>query len=140
MFGKTMSISDELMGRWYQLLFNEKPAGHPMVAKKELARRIVAQYHGEGAAQQALADFEKRFSKKDYSDASTLAVPAEMWIVELVEKTGKFKSRGDIRRLIQGGGVTLDGQKITDDKARVRLQTGQLLKAGKLVVARLEVQ
>jgi tyrosyl-tRNA synthetase len=59
-----------------------------------------------------------------------------MWIVELVEKTGKFKSRGDIRRLIQGGGVTLDGAKITDDKARVQLQTGQVLKAGKLVVAR----
>jgi len=138
MFGKTMSVSDELMGRWYRLLFNEQPTGHPMAAKKELARRIVAQYHGEAAGQQALADFEKRFSKKDYSDAGNLAVPAsEMWIVELVELTGQFKSRSDIRRLVQAGGVSLDGQKITDDKARVRLQSGQLLKAGKLVVARL---
>lgn len=137
MFGKTMSISDELMARWYRLLFNEQVTGHPMAAKKELARRIVAQYHGDDDARQALADFEKRFSKKDYADAETLSVPAEMWIVELVEKTGKFKSRGDIRRLIQGGGVTLDGVKITDDKARVQLQTGQVLKAGKLVVVRL---
>ena len=137
MFGKTMSISDELMARWYRLLFNEQVTGHPMAAKKELARRIVAQYHGDDDARQALADFEKRFSKKDYADAETMSVPAEMWIVELVEKTGKFKSRGDIRRLIQGGGVTLDGVKITDDKARVQLQTGQVLKAGKLVVVRL---
>ena len=139
MFGKTMSVSDELMARWYKLLFNAQPTGHPMTAKKELARRIVAQYHGEAAGQQALADFEKRFSKKDYSAAGNLDVPAEMWIVELVEKTGQFKSRSDIRRLIQAGGVSLDGAKITDDKTRVALKTGQVLKAGKLVVARLNV-
>jgi tyrosyl-tRNA synthetase len=137
MFGKAMSISDELMSRWYRLLFNDQPTGHPMEAKKALARRIVAQYHGEEAGQQALADFEKRFSKKDYSDADELSVPAYIWIVELVEKTGKFKSRGDIRRIIQQGGVTIDGEKITDDKERVTIRTGQILKAGKLVVVKL---
>jgi len=137
MFGKVMSISDELMGRWYQLLFNDQPAGHPMAAKKALARRIVEQYHGAAAGPPALAEFEKRFSKKDYSDVGELCVPAEIWIVELVEQTGKFKSRGDIRRLIQQGGVTLDGAKITDDKARVTVRSGQILKAGKLVVVKL---
>ncbi len=139
MFGKAMSISDELMGRWYKLLFNDQPTGHPMEAKKALARRIVEQYHGMAAGAQALEDFEKRFSKKDYSDAGELSVTAEIWIVELVEKTGKFKSRGDIRRIIQQGGVTIDGEKITDDKARVTLRTGQILKAGKLVVVKLLV-
>jgi len=139
MFGKAMSISDELMGRWYKLLFNDQPTGHPMEAKKALAQRIVEQYHGGAAGAQALEDFEKRFSKKDYSDAGELSVPAEIWIVELVEKTGKFKSRGDIRRIIQQGGVTIDGEKITDDKARVTLRTGQILKAGKLVVVKLLV-
>jgi tyrosyl-tRNA synthetase len=137
MFGKVMSISDELMARWYALLFGDKPAEHPMQAKKELARRLVEQYHGSGA--QALEEFEKRFSKKDYSDAGTLSVPSEIWIVELVEKAGKFKSRGDIRRLIQQGGVTLDGEKITDDKAKIVVKTGQIIKAGKLVVAKLTV-
>ena len=137
MFGKAMSISDELMGRWYRLLFNGQPAGHPMEAKKALARRIVEQYHDADAGQQAVAEFEKRFSKKDYSDAGELRVPAEIWIVELVEKTGQFKSRGDIRRLIQQGGVTIDGAKIADDKARVTIRTGQILKAGKLVVVKL---
>jgi tyrosyl-tRNA synthetase len=139
MFGKTMSISDELMTQWYTLLLGRQPTGHPMEAKKELARALVEQYHGPVAAEQAREEFEKQFSKKDYSDAGTLAVPAEIWIVELIEKTGKFKSRGDIRRLIQGGGVTIDGHKITDDKARVTIHTGQILKAGKLVVVKLVV-
>lgn len=139
-FGKTMSISDALMERWYRLLLDSQPTGHPMEAKKELARRLVAQYHGETAAAQARAEFEKKFSKRDYAEvAETLVVPGEIWIVELVEKTGKFKSRGEVRRLIQQGGVTIDGQKITDDKARVPIQPGQLLKAGKLVVVKLAV-
>lgn len=139
-FGKTMRISDELMTRWYTLLLNAKPAGHPMEAKKALAHALVEQYHGKPAADVAREEFEKQFSKKDYSEvAETLTVPAEIWIVELVEKTGKFKSRGDIRRVIQQGGVTLDGQKISDDKAKVTVRAGQILKAGKLVVVKLQV-
>jgi len=139
-FGKTMSISDELMGRWYRLLLGRAPVGHPMEAKKQLAHALVAQYHNAAAADQARAEFEQQFSKKDYAEvAETLTVPAEIWVVELVEKTGKFKSRGEIRRLIQGGGVSLDGRKITDDKANIAVQTGQILKAGKLVVVKLSV-
>ena len=148
MFGKTMSIGDELMWKWYALLFLKTPAeiadlkrGHPMEAKKALAHAIVAQYHDAAAADHARGDFEKQFSKKDLADiAESLNVPAgETWIVELVEKTGKFKSRGDIRRLIQQGGVTLDGQKITDDQTRVTVSNGQILKAGRLVVVKLTV-
>jgi tyrosyl-tRNA synthetase len=148
MFGKTMSIGDDLMWKWYALLFFKTPAeiadlkkGHPMEAKKSLARAIVAQYHDAAAADHAREDFEKQFSKKDLSEiAESLSVPAgEIWIVELVEKTGKFKSRGEIRRLIQQGGFTLDGQKITDDKTRVTVRDGQILKAGKLVVVKLTV-
>jgi tyrosyl-tRNA synthetase len=148
MFGKTMSIGDELMWKWYALLLGKTPGeiaelkkAHPMEAKKALAHAIVAQYHNATAADHACQDFEKQFSKKDLSEiAESLSVPAgEIWIVELVEKTGKFKSRGDIRRIIQQGGVTLDGQKITDDKTRVTVNDGQILKAGKLVVVKLVV-
>ncbi len=148
MFGKTMSIGDDLMWKWYALLFFKTPAeiaelkkGHPMEAKKALAHAIVAQYHGAAAADHAREDFQKQFSRKDLAEiAESLSVPAgEIWIVELVEKTGKFKSRGDIRRVIQQGGVTFDGQKITDDKARVTVRDGQVLKAGKLVVVKLAV-
>jgi tyrosyl-tRNA synthetase len=146
MFGKTMSIGDDLMWKWYALLFFKTPAeiaelkkGHPMEAKKALAHAIVAQYHGIAAADHAREDFEKQFSRKDLSEiAETLSVPpGEIWIVELVEKTGKFKSRGDIRRVIQQGGVSLDGQKITDDKTKLTVHDGQILKAGKLVVVKL---
>ena len=139
MFGKTMSISDELMARWYSLLLGRTAEGHPMEAKKALGHALVAQYHGATAADQARDEFEKQFSKKDLAEvAESLTVPAgDIWIVELVEKTGKFKSRGDIRRVIQQGGVTVDGQKITDDKARVTVKNGQILKAGKLVVVKL---
>jgi tyrosyl-tRNA synthetase len=146
MFGKTMSISDDLMWKWYGLLLGKTPAeiatiksGHPMEAKKRLAHAIVAQYHGGTVADRAREEFEKQFSRKDLAEvADSLAVSAgEIWIVELVEKTGKFKSRGDIRRVIQQGGVSLDGQRITDDKARVTVQNGQVLKAGKLVVVKL---
>jgi tyrosyl-tRNA synthetase len=140
MFGKTMSISDELMARWYAVLLDRKPEGHPMEAKKALAHAIVARYHGPSAADQAQAEFEQQFSKKDYTEvAETLAVPGDIWIVELVAKTGKFRTRGDIRRLIQGGGVTVDGRKITDEKARITVRSGQVLKAGKLVVVKLQV-
>lgn len=141
MFGKTMSISDELMGRWFRLLLGKPPEhDHPLHAKKALARALVGHYHGPEAAAQAAAEFEKQFAKKDYADvAETLAVPAEIWIVELLEKTGHFKSRSDMRRLIQQGGVSLDGQKITDDKTRVAVRDGQILKAGKLVVVKLAV-
>ena len=139
MFGKAMSISDESMARWYALLLGRKPEGHPMEAKKALAQALVEQYHGQAAAARARAEFDQKFSKRDYNEvAENLPVPAgEIWIVELVEKTGKFKSRGDIRRLIQQGGVTIDGQKITDDKARVTVKNGQILKAGKLVIVKL---
>ncbi|HXI82773.1 MAG TPA: tyrosine--tRNA ligase [Verrucomicrobiae bacterium] len=148
MFGKTMSIGDELMWKWYALLIGKTPAeiadlkkGHPMEAKKVLAHAIVAQYQDAAAADHAREDFEKQFSKKDLAEiAENLGVPAgEIGIVELVEKTGKFKSRGDIRRIIQQGGVSVDGNKITDAGAKVTVRSGQILKAGKLVVVKLTV-
>jgi tyrosyl-tRNA synthetase len=141
MFGKTMSISDALMPRWYNLLLGKPVAhSHPMEAKKALAHAIVEQYHGRAAADAARAEFDQKFSKKDYNEvADALTVPAEIGLLDLVEKTGKFKSRSDIRRLIEQGGVTLDGAKLTDPKTRVTVQPGQILKAGKLVIVKLIV-
>jgi len=141
MFGKTMSISDELMARWYALLLGRKPEGHPMEAKKTLARSLVEQYHGRAAADTAREDFEKQFSKRELNEVARVfpIAPGEYGLVELLEKVHSFKSRSDIRRVIQQGGVTLDGRKITDDKARVVVGGGEILKAGKLVVVRLSI-
>ena len=148
MFGKTMSIGDDLMWKWYALLFFKTPAEiaalkklHPMEAKKALAHAIVAQYHGVAAADRAREDFEKQFSTRDLKEvARVLPVPAgEIWIIELIEKAHKFGSRSEIRRLIQGGGVSIDGQKVTDEKTRVPVRDGMVLKVGKLIVVKLAV-
>jgi tyrosyl-tRNA synthetase len=147
-FGKTMSISDELMWKWYSLLLGKTPAeittlkdAHPMEVKKALAHTIVAQYDGSEAADEARLDFEKQFSKKQLSEiARVLPVASgEIWIIELIEKAHQFSSRSEIRRLIQGGGVSLDGRRIADEKARVSVHDGMILKIGKLIVVKLAV-
>jgi tyrosyl-tRNA synthetase len=148
MFGKTMSIGDDLMWKWYALLFlktspeiAELKKGHPMDAKKALAHAIVAQYHGPTAANHAREDFEKQFSKKELKEIARL-LPVELgeiWIIDLIEKAHKFNSRSEIRRLIHGGGISIDGQKITDEKARVIVRDGMILKVGKLIVVKLAV-
>jgi tyrosyl-tRNA synthetase len=148
MFGKTMSIGDDLMWKWYALLFAKAPGeiaslkkGHPMEAKKALAHAVVVQYHGAAAADHAREDFEKQFSKKQLKEVARLLpiAPGEIWIIDLIEKAHKFNSRSEIRRLIHGGGVSVDGQKIVDEKARVMVRDGMIVKVGKLIVVKLVV-
>jgi len=145
-FGKAMSISDELMWRWYELLFGKTQAevatlkaGHPMEAKKALAAALVERFHSADAARAAREHFDNQFSKKKLDEvAEPLTVPAgKIGLIELVEKSGVFKSRSDIRRVIQEGGVQLDGQKLTDPKAVIEPRAGQILRAGKRVVRKI---
>ena len=131
MFGKVMSISDELMSRWYKLLFNDQPDGHPMEAKKALARRIVAQYHGEEAAGTARTKFEAQFSKKDYQE---VAVPLSLngnksvRLLDLLFGTGTFPSKSYLHRKFVEGAIKTDkGQKITDPYAIVENFGGDVL-------------
>lgn len=145
-FGKAMSISDELMWGWYEMLLGKTPAeitalktGHPMEAKKALAAALVERFHGADAARAAREHFDNQFSKKKLDEvAEPLVIPAgQIGLIELVEKTGAFKSRSDIRRVIQEGGVQLDGQKLTDPKLVIELRAGQILKAGKRAVRKI---
>ncbi|MBM3890502.1 MAG: tyrosine--tRNA ligase, partial [Verrucomicrobia bacterium] len=147
-FGKAMSISDETMWGWYEMLFGKTPSeiaalkgGHPMEAKKALAAALVERFHGAAAARAAAEHFDKQFSKKKLDEvAEPLAIPAgKIGLIELVEKTGAFKSRSDIRRVIQEGGVQLDGQKLTDPTAVIEPRAGQILRAGKRVVRKIEL-
>ncbi|HUJ10083.1 MAG TPA: tyrosine--tRNA ligase [Verrucomicrobiae bacterium] len=120
MFGKTMSIGDELMARWYELLLGSKPEGHPMEAKKALAHAIVERYHGKPAADHAREDFEKQFSKKDYSEAAeplSMKNRKSVRLLDLLWETNKFKSRGHIRTLFEQGAIKLDGRPVTDPNA-----------------------
>ncbi|MBU6170776.1 MAG: tyrosine--tRNA ligase [Verrucomicrobia bacterium] len=144
MFGKLMSVSDELMDRYYTLLLGEArdPSGHPMDAKKSLAEKLTARYHGEAAATAARADWDTRFSKKDLSAAelpeiSLADLPAESTVLTLTAHAfksafGLEKSNGELRKqFISSGSVQLNGEKLTDPAATVSLKAGDTLKLSK---------
>lgn len=142
MFGKLMSISDTLMARYYLLLLGkELPAGaHPMEAKKQLGFEIVQRYHSTEAAAAALEDFNTRFSRRDLAHAElpvfSAAGLAQRDIVSVVVAAfagafQKTRSRGDARRLVEGGSVQLRGEKISDPKAVPDFQPGDVLRLDK---------
>jgi tyrosyl-tRNA synthetase len=145
MFGKLMSISDELMKRYYLLLLGkEMPAIHPMDAKKQLAAEIVERYHSGETAQAALEDFNTRFSKRDldHAELSELSLnglaPDILSVVEAAfVKVGVKRTRSEIRRLIQQGSVQLNGEKITDPKATPELKSGDALRLDKTHAVRI---
>jgi tyrosyl-tRNA synthetase len=147
MFGKLMSISDELMARYYPLLLErELPAEqHPMEAKKQLAREIVETYHTSVDGQRALDEWEQRFSARrlDQADLPAFAPPAgERNIISLVVAAyaaafGLTKSRAEVRRLIEQGSVQLQGEKIREPKAEPVLAPGDVLRLDKTRAVRL---
>ncbi|MEI6871565.1 MAG: tyrosine--tRNA ligase [Verrucomicrobiota bacterium] len=140
MFGKIMSISDPLMARYYTLLLGQTvPDIHPMDAKKELARRIVARYHSQEEGDAALSDFNTRFSKKDLDHADLPVVDAAQLGSDIISAvvaaySAGFqitKSRGDARRLVEQGSVQWQAEKITDLKAALTFTPGAVLRLDK---------
>ncbi len=144
MFGKLMSVSDELMGRYYLLLLGgaRDPSGHPMDAKKALAEKLTARYHGDEAGAAARADWDTRFSKKDLSAAELpelpiADLPAELTVLSLAAHAFKAafdleKSNSELRKqFITSGSVQLNGGKLTDPAAAVSPQPGDVLKLSK---------
>jgi len=139
MFGKLMSISDDLMARYYELLLGNSPPGdtHPLEAKKQLAFEIVRTYHSVAAAQKTLDEWNTRFSKRDLerADLPTFSATSgdELVAVALVSKAYREvfnleKSHSEVSRLIKQGSVEIDGAKIRDPKATVSLKPGQTLR------------
>jgi tyrosyl-tRNA synthetase len=151
-FGKTMSISDETMWDWYLLLTDMLPAqiealknGHPMDAKKALAREIAAQFHGDAAARAAEEKWIRRFSERKFEDAPIIELPPtneEAPMARLLTERGLAASRKEAERLIAQGAVSLDGQKISDPQAKVWLRQGDdlLIRVGKLKLQRWVVK
>jgi len=149
MFGKLMSISDELMWSYYELLTDLEPRVilrlreevkqgivHPMEAKMELARGIIADFHDEESAQQAEQEFKRVFSKRE--------LPSEMKVFEYGEKgnaklsrimiqAGFAESRAEADRLIKQSAVEWDGQKFTDPAQVVAMDQKRehILRVGK---------
>ncbi|MEY2510390.1 MAG: tyrosyl-tRNA synthetase [Verrucomicrobiota bacterium] len=145
MFGKLMSISDELMGRYYPLLL-DKPldaTAHPLEAKKHLASVIVETYHSRAAAEKTLEDWNARFSEKRLADADLPNFAAENTdLVSIVVSAyanafSATKSRADARRLIEQGSVQLNGEKLRDPKAVIAPERGQVLRLDKTHAVRI---
>jgi tyrosyl-tRNA synthetase len=148
-FGKMMSISDELMLMYYELLsdigvaeLSALKAGlsdgsrHPMDAKVALAREIVARFHGAAAAREAEEGFRGRFSRKEFpDDARRVELAADGGAPDLAtvvsRASGSFTSKSAARRLITQGGVEVNGERATDpavllpSPAEVRLKIGK---------------
>jgi tyrosyl-tRNA synthetase len=146
MFGKLMSIADELMGKYYLLVLGEEmdAAMHPMEAKKQLAAKCVAVYHGADAARMCREDWDIRFSKRDltHADLPTLRLGDRRDVLGVVQHAfqavfNQTVSGGDVRRLIQGGSIQLNGEKLTDPKAEPAWESGAVLKLDKKRMVRL---
>jgi tyrosyl-tRNA synthetase len=152
MFGKLMSISDELMKKYY-LLLCRRPAIeieamvhgltngtiHPMEAKKTLAAEITGYYHGEAAGKEEREKFEARFTKKQIpDDIQTISKPAgTIALLDFFLELGLIKSKGDGRRLIQQNAVKVNFENHSTDT--LVLEKGQelILKIGKLRMVKL---
>jgi len=158
MFGKLMSMTDAMVPVYFRLCTNVPEAEidtmarqvasgqlHPMDFKKRMATAIVRLYHGAEAAQRAAHAFESLVQRKevpaDVPEVRLPSAPAGGWTgVELLTATGLASSRGEARRLIEQGGVRLDGVTITDPFARLAVQTGALLQRGKRQFVRIIVE
>jgi tyrosyl-tRNA synthetase len=147
MLGKLMSISDVLMARYYEVLFGEElPAIHPMEAKKQLAVRVVEQFHDRSAAQQALEEFNLRFAKRDLESVELPRVKAVELGDDLVSAVvtafakgfGAVKSRSEARRLVEQGSVQWRGEKIVNPKAQISFTPGEILRLDKTRAIRLD--
>jgi tyrosyl-tRNA synthetase len=156
-FGKMMSISDEVMVTYYELLSDVGVAElaalkaglsdgsrHPMDAKVALAREIVARFHGAAAAREAEDGFRARFSRKEFpDDARRVELPVDGGKADLVtlvsRASGSFTSKSSARRLIAQGGVEVNGERATDPAAVLSAPAEVRLKIGKkeFVVAAL---
>lgn len=156
-FAKTMSIPDDLMREWFELLTDRPGAEidrlvdahqtHPMAAKKTLARDIVACYYAAAEVDRAQAEWEKRFSQRqDPTDIPVFTIPetdrgsGKIWICKAMQLAGLAPSTSEARRLIQGHGVTIgpERSKVTDPKMELELNSeGILLRVGSRKIVRL---
>ncbi len=153
-FGKVMSVSDDLMIRYYELLsdmsladLEKLKAGikdgsvHPMEAKKQLGREMVARYHGASAATQAEENFVKRFRDNQTPDEMPevkLSCPEEKALLcKVLAQADLVKSNSEGRRAIQQGGVKVNGEKISDENLEIPCQGEYVIQVGKRRFARV---
>ena len=147
-YGKLMSISDDMVWRYREVLLLEPEKeinemkravasgdAHPMNVKKQTAHQIVTEFWTQEEADKAQQQFEDVFQKKDLSKAQTVELPAgtdnPIWVVEFLKLLGAIATTSEAKRLIEGGAVALDGSVIKDFKAQITWTPGMTVKVGK---------
>ncbi len=152
MFGKIMSISDDMMENYYTLLtdlpmdriaeLTNPDKTHPKEAKVLLGKTIVSQFHGPQAAKAAAAEFEKVFAQGQLpDDMPEIALPgAPISIKNLLTACKLVETGGEAKRMVRQGGVSIDGQKAADPNAEVVPSDGMVVQVGKRRFARLRVK
>ena len=155
-FGKVMSISDELMIRYYELLSDmplaeleklktglKEKSVHPMAAKKALGREIVSRFHGTGAGEAAEENFVKRFKENEIPDempqVSYTLADGSVLLAKAMTDAGLTKSNGEGKRNIEGGGVKLNGEKISNINLELTTGGEYIVQIGKRRFARIVV-
>jgi tyrosyl-tRNA synthetase len=150
-FGKVMSISDDLMFRYYELLtdislaeIQQLRAAHPMDVKADLAVRIITDYHGADAARAAREEFHRVFRKREIPediesrDISIAAGPAR--VVKLLAALNLAPSNAEAQRLVESGAVHINDERVTDPKAEISKPGEYLFKVGKRRFLRVVVK
>ena len=149
MFGKTMRVSDDLMYRYYELLTDIVPsdlerlrkdvksgAKHPRTVKVDLAKFLVTRFHSASEAQNAEDEFNRIFVQKGLPDSiDQLKVKAakDVALNVFMTQIGMTQTNSEASRLIEGGGVSIDSEKVSNVKLKMDLVVGKefIIKAGK---------
>jgi tyrosyl-tRNA synthetase len=140
-YGKLMSVPDAMMWRYFELLTRVPESelaalrsGHPMDAKKRLARTITAQYHGERGAVEAEEHFSRVHQRREQpAEIETVRLPADapkpVWLV--LKEAGLVQSTSEARRMIQQGAVEISGQRVTSTEQTLQPGSDQPIQVGK---------
>lgn len=155
MFGKIMSISDELMWRYYELLSFESSCAiekikeavtqgkNPRDVKIALAKEIIARFHDAKSAQVAEADFIQRFQKNqmpdDVPEKTLTAAGGQIGIAQLLKQVGLVSSTSEANRMIDQGAVKIDGEKISDQQLMIKANTTHVYQVGKRRFAKVSI-
>ncbi len=154
-FGKLMSVSDDLMWRYIELLSFEPLAvirgwrrevaqgGNPRDVKVRFAQEVVARFHSPEAARQALADFEARFRQHaipdDLPEVTLAAGEAGLAIAQVLKQAGLTASTSEALRMIEQGGVRLNGEKVGDKSLKLAAGDSAVLQVGRRKFARVRL-
>ena len=152
MFGKVMSVSDELMWRYYELLSFESietieglkeaiaNGENPRNVKVKLALELITRFHSEEAAQSALKDFETKFSKNAIpDDIDEVTIEGEMPLANLLKEAGLVASTSDGHRMTKQGAVKINGEKVDDSRQLMPVGTTAVYQVGKRKFAKITI-